>query len=467
MREGRGFLMRKKSLWWIVLIAFLGGLAGLLFSISDISTRVIFGLREDFRHAVAYQEVPNGIPGIRAQDCGVCHQEIYEEWKSSIHANAYVDPFFQAYWNKDEHIWICLNCHSPLENQQPWIIHGLVDENIKRPIRTTNARYDQDFQLEGITCAACHMRNGVIEGPFDDSRAPHPTRYSTRFRSTDICYTCHQVPSGPFQFYNGGPCSTFPEFVAGPYSKKGYLCQTCHMPEVVRPMATGGPVREGRRHLWKGGHDPAMIKQAVSIELVADPPEFKAGKAVKFILKFNNSGAGHKVPTGDPDRHFNISFTVTDQRGRVMALQDHTIGRWILWRPVIVELYDNRIAPQESRDYAFTTQIPPDGKSLVLYVSVKYHILTEKAYNKLQTQYGLAEEVPYVFTIYEQEIPLRGGLKVREAEFNEQAQQMKTMPSWSEWASRSQNALFDSGRSIPPDAGIISHGIEGPLRCTG
>jgi hypothetical protein len=37
---------------------------------------------------------------------------------------------------------------------------------------------------------------------------------------------------------------------------------------------------------------------------------------------------------------------------------------------------------------------------------VKYHILTEKAYKRLQTQYGLTEEVPHVFTIYEREIPL-------------------------------------------------------------
>ena len=127
--------MRKRRFWWVVLLTVLVGLAGLGFYISEASTRVIFGLRDDFRHAVSYQEVPAGILGIRAQDCGACHQEIYEEWKTSYHAQAYVDPFFQAYWKKDENIWICLNCHTPLENQQPWIVHGLEDENIKKPIK--------------------------------------------------------------------------------------------------------------------------------------------------------------------------------------------------------------------------------------------------------------------------------------------------------------------------------------------
>jgi len=404
-------MKKKRRIIWIILIMVLFGLAGLGYYISEASTRVIFGLRDDFAHAVPYQAVPAGIPGIRAQDCGTCHQEIYEEWKTSYHAKAYADPFFQAYWKKDNNIWICLNCHSPLENQQPWIIHGLEDGNIKKPIKSQNLRHDPEFQLEGITCAACHVRDGVIEGPFENSVAPHPTRYSPLFRSTDICFTCHQVPSGPFQFYNGGPCSTFPEFVQGPYPNKGYICQTCHMPEVVRPVAINGPVRQGRRHLWRGGHFPEMIKQAVSVDLVSDPPEFKAGQNVKFILKFNNAGAGHKIPTGDPDRYFTVSFSLEDQQGRVVSSQKHTMGRWIMWKPVILELHDNRIMPQQARDYVFNAKIPHDGNLQTLHIQVQYHILTDKNYKKLQTRYGLTQEVPHVFTIYEREIPLSENLK--------------------------------------------------------
>jgi hypothetical protein len=206
--------------------------------------------------------------------------------------------------------------------------------------------------------------------------------------------------------------------VQGPYPEKGYTCQTCHMPEVVRPVAVGGPVREGHRHLWRGGHDPDMIKRAVSVEVVANPPEFKFGERVTFNLMFKNSGAGHKIPTGDPDRYFTISFTVRDPQGKVVSSQSHTIGRWILWKPVILELYDNRISPEQARNYSFSARIPHERNPQTLNIQVKYHILTEKAYKKLMTRYDLVQEVPHVFTIYEREIPLNENTKILRAELN-------------------------------------------------
>jgi hypothetical protein len=372
-----------------------------------VHSRIIFGLRDDFSRAISYDTPVPGIPGIRADQCGNCHVEIYEEWKTSMHSKAYVDPFFQAYWRKDRHIWICLNCHSPMEPQQPWLIKGLEGGKVYKPIKSDNPHYDPDFQQEGITCASCHVRDGVIEGPFEDARAPHPTRYSPRFRSTDICYTCHQVPSGPFQFYNGGPCSTFPEFEAGPYYKRGMICQDCHMPSIERAVAIGGPIRQGRQHLWRGGHFPEMIKHAVTASLIEKEPRSRQpGAVAHFTLRMTNSGAGHKIPTGDPDRYFTISFEVTDSAGRVLKSQENTMRRWILWWPVIVELYGNRLKPLESRDYRFDYRLPGDLKGLRMRASVKYHILTEHQYNRLKTKYGLSTEVDHVFTIFEQVEPL-------------------------------------------------------------
>ena len=379
----------------------------LYFVYENVHYRIIFGIREDFSKAVPYDKPVPGIPGIRAEQCGVCHQANYEEWKTSYHAKAYVDPFFQAYWRKDRHIWICLNCHAPMAPQQPWLINGLEGGKVHKPIKTDNPNFDAEFQREGITCAACHVRNGVIEGPNEDVQAPHPTRHSPRFRTTDICFTCHQVPSGPFQFYNGGPCSTFPEFEAGPYYKRGMICQDCHMPSIERPpIISGGPVRQGRQHLWRGGHSLEMLKQAVTIELTPDQPSLQPGQTANFTLRLTNSGAGHKIPTGDPDRYFTIAFEVVDGTGKVLKRQEDTLQRWIVWWPVIVEVYENRLAPQVGRDYRFQYRLPKDLDGLKLRAFVKYHIMTEKQYKKLQRNYGLSVEVPYVFTVYEQEFRL-------------------------------------------------------------
>ena len=47
---------------------------------------------------------------------------------------------------------------------------------------------------------------------------------------------------------------------------------------------------------------------------------------------------------------------------------------------------------------------------LKLQVKVRYHILTDKAYETLKTRYGLQGDHPYSFAIYEREVPLSGPL---------------------------------------------------------
>ena len=384
--------------------------------VAHVTSVLIFGLRADYRQAVPYQAVPAGLTSLRAEACGECHRAIYEEWRSSVHAQAFVDPFFQAYWRKDQNIWICLNCHAPLENQQPLLIKGLTKNNVEQPMTEPNPHYDPDYQLEGISCAGCHVRDGVILGPYEDAVAPHPTRYDPRFRTTEICYTCHQVRSGPLQFYNGGPCATFFEFEGGPYAQRGYICQTCHMPEIERPIATGGPIRQGRQHLWRGGHSPEMIKRALQAELAPPAAPVAPGGEARFLLRVTNGGAGHAIPTGDPDRYFRIELELRDGEGHVIRQRSHTISRWIIWRPIILELFQNRILPLESRDYYLTARMPEPStaEGMTVHAKVSYHILTERAYQKLQEQYGLTEEVPHVFTIYEETLPLtaHGGVQV-------------------------------------------------------
>jgi hypothetical protein len=379
---------------------------------TEVKPVVIFGLRSDYARAIPYQKVPEGLASLRAESCGTCHREIYEEWKSSIHASAYRDPFFQAYWKKDRNVWVCLNCHTPLENQQPTLIKDIPRGRVEKAVQEPNPRYDPEYQLEGVTCAACHVRDGVILGPFDDSVAPHPTQFDPYFRTAQVCYRCHNVVSGPVQFYRVGPCGTYAEY-EGKYfmQERGYICQSCHMPEVDRPVADGGPIRRGRRHLWRGGHDPDMIKRAVAIQVKADPPTPKPGDRVRFTLTLINAGAGHKIPTGDPDRHFTVEFLVEDGARQVLDRQVDTMGRWILWQPAIVEVYDNRLFPLAGRDYTYEYRMPAGSERLTVKTRVRYHILTDGQHEMLREKYGLTADDPYVFTIYEREFPLSHELR--------------------------------------------------------
>ena len=188
--------------------------------------------------------------------------------------------------------------------------------------------------------------------------------------------------------------------------EKGLICQSCHMPEVERPVAKDSPIRYGRRHLWRGGHDPEMVKRAVAVQVQADPPAPKPGDDVTLTLTLINAGAGHKIPTGDPDRYFTVEFTVRDPHGTVVHEQSDTMGRWILWQPVIVEVYDNRLLPLASRDYTFGYEIPEDEKGWRVQARIRYHIQTDSQHQMLRDQYDLTAEDPYVFTIYERDFPL-------------------------------------------------------------
>ena len=115
--------------------------------------------------------------------------------------------------------------------------------------------------------------------------------------------------------------------------ERGFICQSCHMPEIDRPAAEGSPIRRGRQHLWRGGHDPDMVKRAVAIQVAAKPAVPKPGEKIDVTLTLINAGAGHKLPTGDPDRHFTVEFEVLDRNGAVIEQQKDTMGRWIMWQP--------------------------------------------------------------------------------------------------------------------------------------
>jgi len=394
-----------------IVLGTMGAAALVYLYYTEVKPVVIFGLRSDYANAIPYQKIPEGIDSLRAESCGTCHREIYEEWKTSIHSRAYEDPFFQAYWKRDRNIWVCLNCHTPLENQQPTLIKEIPRGRVEKAIQVPNPHYDPEYQKEAITCAACHVREGVIMGPFDDSVAPHPTKFDPSFRTAQVCSRCHNVVSGPAQLYRVGPCGTYAEYEGKFFmQERGMICQSCHMPEVERPVANGGPIRQGRRHLWRGGHDPEMIKRAVAVQVKTDPVTPKAGEQVRFTLTLINAGAGHKIPTGDPDRHFTVEFSVQDQQGKILDRQTDTMGRWILWQPAIVELYDNRLLPLASRDYTFSYRLPTEQDKVTLKALVRYHILTDDQHEMLKKKYGLTAEEQYSFTIYERSFPLSNNL---------------------------------------------------------
>jgi hypothetical protein len=320
------------------------------------------------------QAVPKGLPDLRSSTCGGCHPAMYEEWKVSTHAQAWTDRQFQAEITKSGNVWLCINCHTPLLQQMDRWAVGLHDNDVERPIYVENKAFDAALQQEGINCASCHARDGFIEGPTGRSTPAHPTRKAERFLTAEICLDCHQA----VQVYPGKTfvCTfrTGEEWQEGPYA--GVACQSCHMPAVDRPWARGGPVRSARRHAWPGGGIYKTPGVGPAHDLL--PPGLNVTAQTRdgqLVVNATNAAAGHKVPTGDPERFVTIDVVFLGGDGATVASEQHRMGQRWEWWPAPRQLGDNRLAPRESRDFRHAVPAKATGWK----VTVMSHRISDEA----------------------------------------------------------------------------------------
>jgi hypothetical protein len=200
--------MRSKWVFYIALFVFLAAFLAWRF----IRTVHIFVVDKKFEMPI-HMDVPIGLGSASAEECGKCHREIFREWSGSMHAKAWTDPYFQVDFAYDGSQQICLNCHTPLENQQENLVLGFRDKEKFKPVLRSNPRYDPALRDEGVTCAVCHIREGKIVGPFETENAPHPVIVDPGISSgLKPCKRCHVVFGKRWDtFYNIPPCGTVAE----------------------------------------------------------------------------------------------------------------------------------------------------------------------------------------------------------------------------------------------------------------
>ncbi len=343
------------------------------------AARDFYATRPVFERPFPFQQVPRGLAGLSARECGRCHEAIYREWRQSVHAQAWSDLQFQAEFHKEPGVqWMCVNCHTPLVNQLDSLVVALRGGDVDRPVRRANPGFDPALKQEAITCAACHVRDGAVEGPFGDTQAPHAVRFSPRFRSSDLCLRCHQA----VQAYPGKTfiCAfrTGDEWRLGPQARRGQICQDCHMPAVQRPLVPGGPVRRTGLHGWIGSHlrkggetapalwDSMAARLEPGVALTADPvPRAAAGAATAWHVRAVNANAGHRLPTGDPERGVWIQLAAIGAAGDTLARAEHRIEQTYQWAPVVKKLADSRLAPGESATVTLRYRAPRGPYRLV------------------------------------------------------------------------------------------------------
>ena len=368
-RLSRGKL--KAIVLWVVLGALAAFLAWRL-----VRPMNIFVVSKAFERPVSTAVIPGSLKTLSAKECGGCHQEFYDEWSTSIHSQAWTDPYFQKDWAFEDKQQICRNCHTPLDRQQEQKVLGFEDKDKWHPILGPNPDFDPQLQHEGVTCAACHLRNGKILGPYVDVTAPHPVQKLAN--PNEICFKCHVVGGKRWDtFFRFPPCGTVAEIRSTPGASKDAAldCIACHMPLTERPLVAGGKPCIVRRHLWRGGHDPEMVRQGLQAVLRQVPGSSPGER--HFTLTLTNTGAAHYLPTGTPDRYLSVTLRLLDRNGAVLRQDEYSLKRTILWRPFIVELRDTRLPRWQAKVFSFDVDPAREPTAVAVEAQVRYHLLDE------------------------------------------------------------------------------------------
>jgi cytochrome c554/c'-like protein len=295
--------------------------------------------------------------------CGACHTGQLEGWSGSLHSRAMGPGVLgqlaaMAPHATDEHQQ-CIRCHAPLAEQADGLVAALSAKTVPHAPRGERPLHEQ-----GVVCAACHVRGGRWYGPprrdgsgpaGDTAAFPHGGwTASSAFEDSRFCAACHQFGKDDYAL-NGKPLeNTYEEWRASRHAREGRTCQSCHMPQ--------------RRHLWRGIHDPEMVKAGVTIR--ATPPAVDSG-AVTAALAIENSGVGHRFPTYVTPRVV-AEIHQEDADGRPLdgTRREHVIARQV---PLDLsrEIADTRIEPDEKAVLEYRAPLHARAAALVFQVRVE------------------------------------------------------------------------------------------------
>ncbi len=284
---------------------------------------------------VPIQKTPDKLANISAQSCNACHFQAHEDWSGSSHAKAWSNDAFQEALARAGGSTACSQCHLPLTNQHSRLAAGYIDGDLTRPNLKDNPIWDATLMSEGVTCAACHVRDGMVIGTRAIAGAPHPIAVSEELGTSKACVTCHQLtwPGADKPFYN-----TYGEWEATGYAKAGVSCQDCHMP----PRA--GLATASRFAATPAHNFTADIARAISVFVKLEAPEIQRGQPTPVEITIQNTGAGHHFPTGSPFKPYTVVVEILDAAGKPMTKAfTHQLARTVEEKPPWNTLTDNRI----------------------------------------------------------------------------------------------------------------------------
>ena len=205
---------------------------------------------------------PRGSPPSRRHSrprrAATCHPAQLADWRTSLHARA-DGPRRRGTARGDVHERARRSARAATRATRRSRSSG---RSCSRCRPRAESRIRCALRAQGLVCAACHVRAHERFGPprRDGSLANSAPRETlphggvTRtpaFLASEFCRGCHQFTSNGFALNGKLLENTHEEWKASRFAREGVQCQDCHMPE--------------RRHLWRGIHDPEMVRSGVTI----------------------------------------------------------------------------------------------------------------------------------------------------------------------------------------------------------
>ena len=346
---------------------------------------------------------------LHPEACGSCHAAQLADWRESTHAAATgpgVEGQLVEMLQRDPRAALgCLPCHAPLAEQAPVIVDG--DTVLPNPA------HDAVLQSKGVPCAGCHVRahqrfgpprrDGSLASAAERRTLPHNGVTRTpAFLKSEFCASCHQFAPNGFALNGKLLENTYNEWKASRFARQGVQCQDCHMPD--------------RRHLWRGIHDPDMVRSGLTITAQPGAPRYRAGDVASVTLRVTSTRVGHAFPTYVTPRVV-LSAELVDGAGQVISgsRQEKIVGRDVAL-DLSRELSDTRLQPGQSATLTYRMTVPGAGVRARLAVVVEPDAFYVGFFEALLRQgagpgeadikkaLDAARRAP--FTVFEREIPL-------------------------------------------------------------
>jgi Cytochrome c554 and c-prime len=341
--------------------------------------------------------------------CGSCHPTQAADWSTSLHAAAMgpgVSGQIVEMLERDaEQAVGCFTCHAPLAEQAP----VLRRDGVLR----ANPDFDAALMAKGLPCAGCHVRAHERFGPPRrdgslGSAAPRETlphggvTRTPAFVASEFCRSCHQFSPEGLALNGKLLEDTFNEWKASKFARDGVQCQDCHMPD--------------RRHLWRGIHDPEMVRSGLAITVQTGAARYRVGETAAVTLHVHSVRVGHRFPTYVTPLVV-LRGELLDPTGAVIpeSRRERLIGREVTL-DLAREIADTRLRPGERASLVYRPRLDRAGLrarvSVVVYPDAFYTRFFETLLQQgagrgeARIREALAATRRSPFTVFVKEVPL-------------------------------------------------------------